>query len=588
VKFSFRFPATQASEATRAIRRRSLLLAVILIAVLPLAWHGPSCGQDFDFHLESWLDLARSWHEGLLYPYWAGSPNYLAGEPRFVFYPPASRILGAALGCVLPWAWTLLAFTLLALLGAGFAFRAMARAWISEDNAALAACLYVVNPYLMFVIYERGALAELLAAIWIPLLALYGLRQKPAFLPLALTVAAIWLTNAPAAVMGCYLLALLVAIAAIRERSWRLAARAVAAVPLGLALASFWLVPAAYEQRWVQIGRAIGPLMRVQDSFLFGYAQLAAVPNTAGERFEVIYHNQVLRAVSWIAVALLAATLLAAWLSRRRRNSLWLPLAIAGAAIGALQFRWSTLVWRWTPKLAFLQFPWRWMLVLGMVLAALVGLALRPDPPTRRGLALRALALLLLAGTMAGLSAAFFWQPCDEDDNVQAQLATFAAAGFDGSDEYTLQGVDIGASEGITTDAGPRAPVIVFSQPDAGGDEEAGPEQKPIPARIQIVRWHTEHRTAVVTSPAAAFAVLRLTDYPAWSVTDNGQPVRHRVLRSDGTMAIPIAAGTNRIDVRWRRPPDEWVGIWLSLGALLIAGAFFSRQLQWRRPHAGR
>ena len=62
-----------------------------------------------------------------IYPHWAESANYLAGEPRFVFYPPLSWIVGGLLGVVLPWTWTPVAFTLIALLGAGFSFRAMAR-----------------------------------------------------------------------------------------------------------------------------------------------------------------------------------------------------------------------------------------------------------------------------------------------------------------------------------------------------------------------------------------------------------------------------------------------------------------------------
>ncbi|MGC2637885.1 MAG: hypothetical protein WA294_11955 [Acidobacteriaceae bacterium] len=570
MKFSFQFPATQASEGTRAIRRRSLLLAVVLIAVLPLAWRGPSCGQDFDFHLQSWLDVVRSWHQGTVYPRWAASPNYLAGEPRFVFYPPLSRLLGAGLGLVLPWAWTPLAFTLLTLLGAGFAFRAMAPEWAGEDNAALAACLYVLNPYLMFVAYERGALAELLAAIWLPLLVLYGLRRAPALVPLTLTVAALWLTNAPAAVMGCYMLAVVVAVAAVRERSWRLAARSLCAVPLGLGLAGFWLIPAIYEQRWVQIDRAIGPLMRVQDSFLFGYAKLADFPNSSDERFDVNYHNQVLHTASWIAVALMAAFVVAAWLSRRRKSSVWLPLVVAGGMICALQFRWSDIVWRWTPKLEFLQFPWRWMLVLALLFAALAGMALRPQPPTRRTIAVRALALLLLALATAAYSSKLFWQFCDEDDNVQAQLATRGSAGFEGTDEYTLEGVDVGASEDLNGDNGPAPAVAVVSTAHEGEPDTEPPAGKTIPATVQIVRWHTEHMTAMVTSPQAGFAVLRLMDYPAWRVTRNGEEVRGVVRRSDGTMAIPVAAGVSRIDVRWHTTPDQWAGYALSLAALAI------------------
>lgn len=573
MKFSFRFPATQASEATRAIRRRSLLLAVTLIAVLPLAWRGPSCGQDFDFHLQSWLDLARSWHEGVLYPWWAASPNYQAGEPRFVFYPPLSRVLGAALGCVLPWAWTPLAFTLIALLGAGFAFRAMAREWAGDDNAAVAACLYVVNPYMLFVAYERAAVAELLAAVWLPLLLLYGLRRKPSFLPLALIFAALWLTNAPAAVMGSYTLAIVVVVAILRERRWVLAGRAAGAVALGLSLAGFWLIPAIYEQRWVQIDQAVGPLMRVEDSFLFGYVR-AAPGLSPDDLFELNYHNQVLRTASWIAVGLLLATIAAAILSRRRKSAVWMPLAALGAIIAALQFRWSDFAWLVTPKLAFLQFPWRWMLVLGMALAAFVALALRPEPPTRRTIARRALALLLLAAAMAGVAAAHFWQPCDDEDNVAAQQETFLTSGFEGTDEYTLKGVDLDAEQGIANgDEAPPGPVTVVSSPHAGESQTAGTGQRQIAAHVLIQYWRTERRAVRVTSPEAAYAVLRLMDYPAWAVTVNGASV-DREQRSDGTMAIPIAAGVNQIEVRWRMTRDEWTGVWLSLSAVVIVLAW--------------
>ncbi|HKR26411.1 MAG TPA: 6-pyruvoyl-tetrahydropterin synthase-related protein [Acidobacteriaceae bacterium] len=569
MKISFRFPATLSSEATRAYRRRSLLLAVIGIAVLPLAWRGPSCGQDFDFHLQNWLEVARSWREGVVYPHWAASANYLAGEPRFVFYPPLSRFLGAALGIVLPWGWTPLAFTLVCLLGAAWSFRAMAREWAGEDNAAIGACLYVVNPYMMFLAYERGALAELLAAVWIPLLVLYGLRGRRSLVPLALTVAAIWLTNAPAAVMGCYMLAVLVLVAAFQQRSWRLAAHAAGGVVLGLALAGFWLVPAIYEQRWVQIDLALGPLMRVEDSFLFRYVRAAG--SSADELFAVNYHNQVLRLASWMVLALIVGTVIAAWFSRRRRSPLWLPLAVMAGVVCCLQFTWSDFVWHLAPKLQFLQFPWRWMLVLGMILAALAALALRPEPPTRRGIAIRAVTMLVLAGGMAALSCLIFWQPCDEQDNVAAQIQTFRSTGFAGTDEYTLRGVDLDNAAAIGSCSPSQAQVTVSKMPDAA---PVAANNGQIPAQVKIDRWQTEHMTVDVTTPSAGYAVLRLMDYPAWHIERNGADVKNVIRRSDGEMAIPVEAGSSHIDVTWRTTRDQWFGIVLSLCGLAVTLAW--------------
>ena len=122
--------------------------------------------------------------------------------------------------------------------------------------------------------------------------------------------------------MGCYLLALLVLVSAIQRPQLCTDSRAAGAVPLGLGLAAFYIVPAAYEQRWVEIARAIAPGMRIEDSFLFGHT---------GESF----HDQVLHTASWIAVAMLVAAVIAViFLARNKAPSqLRAPMLTALVAI---------------------------------------------------------------------------------------------------------------------------------------------------------------------------------------------------------------------------------------------------------------
>jgi hypothetical protein len=527
---------------------------------LPLAWRGTSCGHDFDFHLESWMEVVRQWRQGVAYPHWAASANYGAGEPRFVFYPPLSWVLAALLGVVLPWTWTPLAFTLIALAGMGASFFHMAREWMPEDNAALAACLYVVNPYVLFVAYERAAYGELLAAAGMPLLVLFALREKPAMLELAVVIAGLWLTNAPAAVMGCYALAVIVAAAAISERRWGLIGRAAGGTALGLGLAGFYLVPAIYEQRCVEIQRAVAQGMRIEDSFLFEHT---------GEA----YHDQVLMTASWIAVALIAATALAAALSYRNRRSgeLRRPMIALALIIAVLLLPFSDIVWRHTPELAFLQFPWRWLLMLSLVLAALTGLALRGDAVTRRDIFLRTAVVVVLAGMMSGIAWVYFWQPCDEEDNVRAQQATFRDGGFEGTDEYTAAPADNGAIQRelpqirvLRSVGGDEADSSVAENPEwqTGNADLASSEE-------YIRRWDVERMSAAVRSDAG-FAVLRLMDYPAWQVRVNGVRVDARPRRSDGLMTIPIVAGTSEIDVHYGTTRDVWLGRVLSLTAAVL------------------
>ncbi len=83
----------------------ALILLAAAVAIAPEFLRGPSCGHDFDFHLVSWLDCLNGWRHGIPYPHWTASANFGAGEPRFVFYPPLTWMLGAALSALLPCRW---------------------------------------------------------------------------------------------------------------------------------------------------------------------------------------------------------------------------------------------------------------------------------------------------------------------------------------------------------------------------------------------------------------------------------------------------------------------------------------------------
>src|SRR5580698_9709660 len=186
-----------------------LIPLAAFIAIVPLLINGCSCGHDFDFHILSGMEAARQFTHGNLHPHWAYTPAWNAGEPRFVFYPPLSWTLGGILGLIFPWTWTPILYTWLALTASGLAAYYLARDFTTHTAVLIAAVVYTVNPYMLFTAYERTAYAELLAAAWIPLL-LHAILQDKVTIPrIAIPIALLWLTNAPAAVMSCYTLALL-------------------------------------------------------------------------------------------------------------------------------------------------------------------------------------------------------------------------------------------------------------------------------------------------------------------------------------------------------------------------------------------
>lgn len=545
-----------------------LSLVVLLcttLAATGLLARGPSCGHDFDFHFVSWLEVARAWHSGLLYPHWAQSANFGAGEPRFIFYPPASWMLGAALGSLAGWKAAPWLFTAICMFCAGLAMRRLADEWLTPVAATAAACLYIANPYMLFVAYERTAYGELMASVLIPLLLSFAVRPLPPIAALAATIAGIWLMNAPSGVMACYALLWIALLRLVSERQWRAPLRIAASTAIGLALAGFYLVPAAHQKGWVEVARAIGPDMRVQDSFLFHHT---------GEPF----HDTVLHTASILACVLLAFAFasIPVWRNARRlRPLLWLASFVP--LILLLLVPLSSPLWHYTPQLAYMQFPWRWLLVLAPVAVLFVSGSIPHH--TRTSWLVVFGSVLCIASIVA--CTRHFHQYCDEEDNVAAQVALMHdGSGQEGTDEYTPRNDD---NAEIYQDM-PEIRVLIApdaEEPDSG--KQQNPEWQTNPsaerrAAIQLQHWNAERYDAVIESATPGYAILRLMDYPAWIVRRNGVDVTHRPRRDDGLLTVPIPQGRSQIDVRWHITPDIWIGRAVSLLGLFVFGLVWHRE----------
>lgn len=563
------------SDPSSNFRYRVLIALAALIAVLPLIHSGCSCGHDFDFHLLNWMEAARQFSLGNLHPHWAFTPAFNAGEPRFVFYPPLSWILGALLALLLThlpgvreaaaWSATPILFTWIALTLSGLTLYRLARTYTSRNAALLAATIYLANPYMLFTAYERTAYAELLAAAWIPLLFHAILRDRITIPGIALPVALLWLTNAPAAVMGCYTLALLGVVRLISaycsdpsrmtvSEAWaprppsllQDALKILAGTALGISLAAFYIVPAAYERRFVQIVLATIGGMHIDQNFLFEHT---------GSSPDALLHDQVLHTASVIAVILLATTAiaLAANLVGRRSKpaNSKLPLAalvILSIGIAALLTSPSLPLWSHAPQAAFLQFPWRLLAILGTVMAFAVGAALGR---LKMSFFSAALAAILLAVALSHPAYRVFRQPCDPVDTAAARLVLFHSdLGTDATDEYTPANAD---NDAIATNNPPDWIAASPTDPPPAAAEPGG-----VPLRL------------TVTAPRAEYLVLNLRAYPAWRILLNSQPNLIREHRPDGLIALPIPAGSSTIDIRYAHTRDQTVGNALTLLALAL------------------
>ena len=365
-------PAANSSEevpqlASWNLRVMAALLGAAFLGILPLLIKGNVAAHDLQFHVASWNEVAQQWRHGIAWPRWAAGANYGFGEPRFIFYPPASWLLGGFLALWLPIRAVPAAFSFIAFFAAGAGMFTLTRRYLSPRFALAAAVLYGINPYHLITVYWDFRVAEMLASAMFPVAILFALRcvkDSRAIIGLAITVAAVWLMNAPAAVMLMYSLALLLLMIAFIERSVGALVRGAVGIALGLGLAAFYIVPAAYEQSWVNIYGIFGSGLTPKENFLFSVA--TDPPHT--------YFNFLVSGIALEQVALFAFVVAIAW--RAHLRTAWMAgIAAIGVAAALMMFGISSPLWS-LPKMQFVQFPWRWMLVLNLALCLIGMLAL--------------------------------------------------------------------------------------------------------------------------------------------------------------------------------------------------------------------
>ena len=534
----------------------SLLLSVAI--VLPFFWYGSASGHDFEFHADSWFDVAQQWKEGVLYPRWTAWTNHGFGEPRFIFYPPLSWMLGAALARVVPLTWVPILFIVLTQTFAGLSSFMLLKRLTSERAAILGAACYVMNPNALLLTYIRSDFAEQLACAMFPLVLLGALRlcnylhdaewQLSSVVQLAIPFAGVWLSNAPAGVIASYSIALLIAWAAIAQWSLKIAVRGACSLALGFCLTGFYLIPAAYEQRWVNIGQALSSGLLPWQNFLF----------TAIEDVEHTWFNWI---ASACALTLILCFALAALLSRRLgkprgvhrgASSVWTALLVVGTTATVLMLRCTIPLWNHLPKLRFVQFPWRWMSMVALVFACFAAAVFE----RRRGWLLFAVAAVASLPLGHFLVSNGWW---DTDEMPTQYAAIEHGTGFDGTDEYDPVGDD-------HSDLPVGAPLVRILPESKDGVKTPG-------AQAQIVEWKTERKEIRVQAKEQARVALRLLNYPAWRVEVNGKTIPPERMDDFNVMVIPVERGSSVIRVWFARTLDRTFGICVSvLGVVLAIG----------------
>ena len=285
--------------------------------------------------------------------------------------------------------------------------------------------------------------------------------------------------------------------------------------------------------------------------------------------------------------------LLVSWLRGRLagRRNWWIPFAMITAAVLLLQFPFSRPLWNLLPELRFLQFPWRWLVVLEAPMAIFFAAAIWPDNSARlwrRVAVVAACALLFLA--MTSLAGLVFFQSCYPEDAVPGMLDTYRAGqGFGGTDEYEPIGADNSlVATGLPVSCLVSDPATVLGK--GGNNDDIQPAWDAGQGSCESTFAAVPTRPSAIPAPAncRCRSSCGLPDSSVAHlsrVARKGQRPTRRICarRDDGLMVVSVPQGPVDVTIDWTTTADIIAGRWLSGLALLFVTALCVLEKGWDR-----
>jgi 6-pyruvoyl-tetrahydropterin synthase-like protein len=563
------------------------LVAAAVVFCLPLFGRaGLPFGSDLGFASQSAHGFLQALREGVAYPRWVDVCNRGFGSPTFIFYPPLAYYLTAFMSLfTADVVGAMRAALVVGTLLSGLSFYLSARPGLSSPAAAAGAILYTLLPYRSLDVYDRFAFAEVIAFIWFPPLfactrRLIEGRSRPAWFGLSLCYAGLIATHLVTAFMLPFALVPYAVLLAARGGRWRRLAPVAGALALALGLTGIYFVPMLAQRGLVHMDWV------VQASY-------------GDWRRNFVYRNEVAFGFTpapikpWVAYTAGSQALLAAgaagailfFFIRRHaprptgdgaapRIAVHEALSHLGVAAWCLflQVPWSAPIWRMTPELGTVQFPWRFGPFQGLAGCFLVGSAFDPRlrPPSRRATAILACVLAALSLPALAASHRFTLNREFMFDEEQARRGdTISRVMF----EYIPRGVE----------SWQRFEEIPYA-------ENARAALEP-PGAVEVVEWTTHGRRLRIDSAVPALLRVRTFAYPGWEARLDGvaAPIEadNRLLAA----TIRVPAGRHDVEMRFGSTTDRRLGAGVSLLSIatmlaLAAAARGSRVRDPARPTA--
>ncbi|MBM3130711.1 MAG: hypothetical protein FJ009_19040 [Chloroflexi bacterium] len=550
----------------------SLILVFSLFALAPLTAPGYFTFAHDARHSVYFLQMFdATLRDGAWYPRWAADMVFGYGYPLWLILAPLPFFVGEA--------FHLLGFDFVSAVkivdGLAIFFSALTMylfaARVLGRNAGLVAAIaYVYVPYHLVDLYVRAAQAELVAFVFPPLIfwAFYELMttRRAHYIPIAaLAYAGLILSHISMAVIftpvvGLYIVFLLFTARPPTADRRRLIADCLLppalSILLALGIAAIFLLPILFEQKFLTSDPLISGFFNYRKHFL--NAQQLFSPfwgyGYAGENGADQFSLQLGLIPTLLAIVALFAL-------PRTRGAMRAHIALFALIVGAIVLAMlpvSAPLWEpFASVIAFVQFPWRLLIVAAFALAFLSGAALYAfaDDARDRAPAL-AIGLILIAASYA------YTQPQHTDAEFNARTLM----------EFQVKDGELLGDTIWMTGARPQGSPLVEQYLD--GEKLHKARALDDGATVETMRSGGNSIVLRVDASASARVLIYARYFPGWTATIDRQRIEIEPYDEQGLILARIPAGSHVVTLRFEDTLVRQIGAAISLLSLLLTFSF--------------
>ncbi len=521
-----------------------LILAAVSFAVMmPVLIKGVPFGYDLPHHYQCALTFYESILSGDFYPSWSLNRNFGFGGMETRLYPPISHY-SLALFYMVTGNWHIaswLTFTFYTFVGC-FGVYLWAKEYMPAGQAVFAGCLYALLPYHLNQLYNTFFFAEFVGSSVLPFTFVFVARvckrgKIADIVGLAISFAILILTHLPLTVIGSICFGIYALTLFERDKIFSQTGKLALGVIGGLAASSFfWIKVLAERDLMAKTLVYPDPWLDYRLHFL-----LTPIQTFEGELQTRIYETATFfydLMFLYPIILVLACTIpFFIWERRSKNNmkSVWLILGLS--VFLAVPF--SRFIWDRLPLLQEVQFPWRWLaivcIVVPVISASQINFLIQWFKDKKRPAAL-IIGGCILAVITFSVSQIIRQAPFIEKGEVTEYINN--------------KGKDIGFTFWWT----------IWTRKEAFDNKEkvlAGNR------KTEINTWTVTDREFQVAGGDATEARIALFYHPNWKATVNDLPVETKADKN-GALQIALPTNSSSVKVYFQETSAVLYGQWIS------------------------